>query len=103
MENQQVSLASRGLLKETGLRGLIGVWAALIAFTALTVAVAGLNLQKIAVVVCLAIAAVKSTLVIFYFMQLWYERRLIIRLIVPIAMITLAIFIGLTFSDVFTR
>lgn len=86
-----------------GMRIYLAVWGALIVLTATTVAVAGFNLQKIAIMVCLSIAAIKSTLVLFYFMHLRYERRLIIKLLVPIAMATLAIFIGLTFSNVITR
>ncbi len=79
------------------------IWGALVLLTATTVAVAGFNLQKIAIIVCLSIAAIKSTLVLFFFMHLRYERRLVIKLLVPIAITTLAIFIGLTFSDVITR
>lgn len=86
-----------------GMRSYVAVWGALILLTAMTVTVAGLNLQKIAIIVCLGIAAIKSTLVLFYFMHLRYERRLIIKLLIPIAIATLAIFIGLTFSDVITR
>jgi caa(3)-type oxidase subunit IV len=41
--------------------------------------------------------------VLLYFMHLRYENRAVIKLIIPIAIITLAIFIGGTFSDVFTR
>jgi cytochrome c oxidase subunit 4 len=85
------------------MRPYVAVWGALILLTALTVTVAGFNLQKIAIVACLAIAAVKSTLVLFYFMHLRYEQRLIIKLAIPIALAALAIFIGLTFSDVITR
>ena len=81
----------------------VAVWGALVMLTAATVAVAGFNLQKIAVIVCLCIAAVKSTLVLFFFMHLRYEQRLLIKLVIPIAIGTLAIFIGLTFSDVITR
>jgi cytochrome c oxidase subunit IV len=84
-------------------RTYITVWAALVLFTALTVATASMNLQKVTIVVCLGIAAFKSTLVLLYFMHLRHENRLVIRLVVPIAIITLAIFIGGTFSDVFTR
>ena len=84
-------------------RSYVAVWGALIVLTATTVAVAGFNLQKIAIIVCLGIAAVKSTLVLFYFMHLRYEHRLIIKLLIPIAIGALAIFIGLTFSDVITR
>lgn len=87
----------------SGIGAYIAVWAGLLALTAITVAVAGLNLQKVAIVVCLAIAAVKSTLVLFYFMHLRYEQRRIIQLVIPIAIGALAIFIGLTYSDVLTR
>jgi cytochrome c oxidase subunit IV len=86
-----------------GIRSYAAVWGALILLTATTVTVAGFNLQKIAIVVCLGIAAIKSTLVLFYFMHLRYEQRLIVKLLIPIAITTLAIFIGLTFSDVMTR
>lgn len=86
-----------------GMRSYVAVWGTLILLTAMTVTVAGFNLQKIAIIVCLGIAAIKSTLVLFYFMHLRYERRLIIKLLIPIAIVTLAIFIGLTFSDVITR
>ena len=86
-----------------GMRSYMIVWGALILLTAMTVTVAGFNLQKIAIIACLGIAAVKSTLVLFYFMHLRYEQRLVIKLLIPIAVVTLAIFIGLTFSDVITR
>jgi cytochrome c oxidase subunit IV len=85
------------------MRSYVVVWGALIVLTATTVGVAGFNLQKIAIIVCLGIAAIKSSLVLLYFMHLRYEQRLIVKLLVPIAMATLAIFIGLTFSDVITR
>jgi cytochrome c oxidase subunit 4 len=86
-----------------GMCSYIVVWGALILLTAMTVTVAGFNLQKIAIIVCLGIAAIKSTLVLFYFMHLRYEQRLVIKLLIPIVIATLAIFIGLTFSDVITR
>jgi cytochrome c oxidase subunit 4 len=79
------------------------IWLILLFLTAVTVAVANFNIGKLAVIVCLAIASIKSILVFLYFMHLRDEQRLIIKLIVPIALVTLAIFIGLTFSDIFTR
>lgn len=88
---------------EAGVRTYAAVWAALMLLTALTVATASMNLRSVTVIVCLGIAALKSTLVFLYFMHLRYEKRLIIRLVIPIALIALAIFIGLTFSDVYTR
>ena len=51
----------------------------------------------------LGIAAVKSTLVVLYFMHLRWEKRLLIRLLLPITLATLAIFIGLTYTDILVR
>jgi cytochrome c oxidase subunit IV len=79
------------------------VWLILLFLTAVTVAAANFNIGKLTVMVCLGIASIKSILVFLYFMHLRHEQRLIIKLIVPIALVTLAIFIGLTFSDIFTR
>ncbi|MDD1750251.1 MAG: cytochrome C oxidase subunit IV family protein [Methanothrix sp.] len=79
------------------------VWAALIALTGLTVLVAGLARIGSAVVVALAIAAAKSSLVFLYFMHLRWEKRVLIRLLIPIALAVLAIFIGLTYTDVLYR
>jgi len=79
------------------------VWGALLALTAVTVAVAGLDLGRVAVAAALAIAAVKSTLVVLYFMHLRWEGRLVIKLLIPITLVTLAIFIGLTYTDVLRR
>lgn len=88
---------------EAGIKVYLFVWIGLLLFTAATVLTASLNLGGIAIIVCLAIAAVKSTMVLLYFMHLRYEKRLLIKLIIPVAIIVLAIFIGLTYSDVITR
>jgi cytochrome c oxidase subunit 4 len=88
---------------EAGVRTYIFVWIALLVFTALTVLAASLNFGGVAIIVCLGIAAAKSTLVLLYFMHLRYEKQLLLRLLIPIVLITLAIFIGLTYSDVITR
>ncbi len=75
------------------------VWLALLAGTGLTVAAADLGPAAWAIVICLAIAAAKAALVFLFFMHLRWEKRLL----VPITIAVLAIFIGLTFSDVLTR
>lgn len=81
----------------------IFVWAGLVVLTAITVTSASLNFGKVGILIVLAIAAIKSTLVILYFMNLLFEKRLLLKILVPIAMCTLAIFIGLTYTDVFFR
>ncbi len=79
------------------------VWLGLLALTALTVTMADLDLGRVSIVIVIAIAAVKSTLVLLFFMHLAEEKRLLLKLLVPIAVITLAIFIGLTYTDVLFR
>lgn len=79
------------------------IWVALIVLTAITVTTASLNFGRVGILVVLAIAAIKSTLVLLYFMHLSSEKRLLLKLLVPIAICTLAIFIGLTFTDVMYR
>jgi len=81
----------------------IWIWVALLVLTAITVTTAGLNIGRIAIVVVLAIAAGKSTLVLLYFMHLATEKRVLLKILVPIAITVLAIFIGLTYTDVLTR
>ena len=54
---------------------LLGTAAALLALTALTVAIARVNLGAGSVAVALAIAAVKASLVALFFMHLKYDHR----------------------------
>ena len=78
------------------------IFVALMAFTALTVGVATINLGRLNVVAALAIAVVKATLVLLFFMHLRYSPRLT-WLVVSVALVWLAILIGLTMSDELTR
>ena len=79
------------------------VWGGLLVLTAVTVGVAGLDTGRIAVAVALGIAAVKSVLVLLYFMHLRWEKRLLVKLLIPITLATLAVFIGLTYTDILRR
>lgn len=79
------------------------IWLGLIVLTVLTVTTAGLNVGRVGIIIVLAIAATKSTMVLLWFMHLSTEKRLLLKLLVPIAICVLAIFIGLTYSDVLTR
>ncbi len=83
-------------------RTFVIVWACLLALTALTITVAGLHLGNVSTLVAIAIATVKASLVLWFFMHLKYESRLFkILLLVPI--ITLAVTLGLTFVDIWYR
>ncbi len=79
------------------------VWIGLLVFTAITVTTADLNIGRAGILVVLAIAVIKSTLVVFFFMHMFWEKRVLVKLLLPIALGTLAIFIGLTYSDVLFR
>jgi cytochrome c oxidase subunit 4 len=53
---------------------LATVWLALLCFTVLTVAVAGLDLGSFNLGIALAIAITKASLVVLYFMHMRYDR-----------------------------
>ncbi len=78
------------------------VLAALLCFTALTVAVSFLDLGAFKITAALSIAAVKATLVLLFFMGIGRASKA-----VPITFITtiviLAVFIGLLFFDIAYR
>ena len=79
------------------------VWVGLLILTGITVSLAGMNLKGLSILVPLLIAATKSGLVLSYFMHLKYETGLLFKLMIPIVLAALTIFIGLTFSDVAFR
>ena len=83
-------------------RKLTAVWLALLALTALTVSITRMDLGGYKVLAALTIASVKAGLVIAIFMHMKYEGRLL-RWLLFLALVTLAIFIGLTFFDVLYR
>ena len=84
--------------EEVGYGVYVLTWIALLGLTAITVTVAGLQFGSLSVLVALAVAAVKATLVLSFFMHLRYERPLF-KIMFLVVIITLAIFIGLTFLD----
>ena len=79
------------------------VWLGLGILTAITVSMAGMNLGRMSIGIVLAIAAIKSGLVLGYFMHLKYETGLLFKLMIPIVLAVLTVFIGLTFTDIAFR
>ena len=84
-------------------RTYVWVWIGLMILTGMTVSMAGMNLGRLSIVIVLAIAAMKSGLVLSYFMHLKYETGLLFKLMIPIVLAALTIFIGLTFTDIAFR
>lgn len=77
-------------------------WLTLLLLTSITTTAAGLNFGHLSVFVALVIAAVKATIVLYLFMHLKYESKLF-HVMVLVVLITLVIFIGLTFTDILFR
>ena len=74
------------------------IWLGLITLTAITVAVAGIELGRWVIITALGIASIKTLLVLAGFMHLKFEDR-VFRLFLGVALLTLAIFLVLTFFD----
>ncbi len=83
-------------------RCLTTVWILLLVLTGITVGVSHLDLGAINIWAALGIATLKASLVVFYFMHLKHEPRLLV-ICLFITLLTLATFIGLTFFDVLYR
>ena len=84
------------------LKVYIGIFLTLMVMTAITVAVAYVNLGQFNKVVALGIAGFKATLVVLYFMHVKYQSRLT-KLVVVTGFFFLAILLGLTMIDYSSR
>lgn len=91
------------MVKNKNYQTYILVWLGLVILTGVTVSMAGLNLGRLSILLVLLIAAIKSGLVLGYFMHLKYEAGLLFKLMIPIVLAVLTIFIGLTFTDIAFR
>jgi cytochrome c oxidase subunit 4 len=86
----------------TGYGIYVVTWVTLLVLTSITVAMAGMSFGKLSVLVALAIAMIKSGIVLNYFMHLKYEGKFF-HVILGVVIGALIIFIGLTFTDVLFR
>ncbi|MFZ1082949.1 MAG: cytochrome C oxidase subunit IV family protein [Candidatus Kryptoniota bacterium] len=89
-------------IHQIGYGTYILVWLALIALTATTAVVSGVNLAAFTIVVALLIALTKASLVVNIFMHIKFEDK-IFKVFLGIAGFTLFVIFSLTFSDVFFR
>jgi len=78
------------------------VWIALLAFTSITVTIAGVNLGMFTLFIALLIAAVKSALVINIFMHIRFDEP-IFKVFLALSGLTLLIIFSLTFLDYIYR
>jgi cytochrome c oxidase subunit 4 len=80
----------------------VGIFLSLMVLTAATVVAAYVNLGPFNIVIALAIASVKATLVVLYFMHARYSPNRT-HLVIIAAVFWLAIMLALTLSDYVTR
>jgi cytochrome c oxidase subunit IV len=80
----------------------IGIFLSLMVLTAATVAAAYVNLGAFNIVIALAIASLKATLVVLYFMHVRYSPKRT-HMVIIAAVFWLAIMLALTLSDYVTR
>ncbi|MCS6953356.1 MAG: cytochrome C oxidase subunit IV family protein [Bryobacterales bacterium] len=83
-------------------RVYLAVFAALMVLTVLTVWVSYFDMGDLSIVVALAIAVTKATLVVLFFMHARHSPRLT-KFVIAAGFCWLVILIGLTLSDYFTR
>ena len=80
----------------------VGIFLSLMVLTAATVAAAYVNLGPFNIVIALAIASLKATLVVLYFMHARYSPKRT-HMVIIAAVFWLAIMLALTLSDYVTR
>jgi cytochrome c oxidase subunit 4 len=85
-----------------GIRTYVTIYVILLVLTAITIGAAFTDLGRINVVLMLAIAAVKATLVVLWFMHVRFEGRLV-HVAAAAGFGWLAIMIAFTMSDYLTR
>jgi cytochrome c oxidase subunit 4 len=80
----------------------IFVWVVLLCLTGLTIKAAQMKMGEWSMVANIAIASMKASLVLWFFMHLKYEKRLF-KLLIFVPLITISIIIGMTFFDIWYR
>jgi cytochrome c oxidase subunit 4 len=83
-------------------RTYYAIFGALMLLTAITVAVAFVNLGALNFPVAIAIAITKATLVVLFFMHVKYSSRLT-KMVIGMALFFLLTMFGLTMTDYLTR
>lgn len=81
----------------------LGVLLALTFLTFVTVAIARFDFGKWNMMVAMAVAITKASLVVLFFMNLKYDHDRLNRVVFISALLFLGIYLAGTFSDIFTR
>lgn len=78
------------------------IWLALLAFTGITVSVAGLNFGGVTLFLAVLIAIIKSSLVLNIFMHIKFEDP-VFKVFLSVAIITIISIFFFTFADILFR
>jgi cytochrome c oxidase subunit IV len=81
----------------------VGIWLALLAGTALTVLAALVDMGPFNPIVALAIATIKATLVVLFFMHVKYTHEKLTKLVIVAAIFFFFILLALSMADYTTR
>jgi cytochrome c oxidase subunit 4 len=81
----------------------VAIWLALLVGTALTVAAAYVDLGPLNIVVALAIASIKATLVVLFFMHVKYAHEKLTKVVIATAIFFFLILLSLSMADYATR
>jgi cytochrome c oxidase subunit 4 len=82
----------------SSLRFSVGIFFALIFFTLLTVAVSDIHLGRLNLVVAVAIASMKASLVVLFFMHLRYDSKFF-SMVLVVAVLFIGVFFAYTMND----
>jgi cytochrome c oxidase subunit 4 len=82
----------------SGLAFYVGIFAALIAFTLLTVAISNVHLGKANLIVAVVIASMKASLVVLFFMHLRYDNKFY-SMILVVSLLFIGVFFAFTLND----
>jgi len=89
--------------QEMGLRTYILVWLGIIILTGITYTLSRIKIEGWEVIIALVIAGAQAALALNYFMHLKSETAGIFKVIIPLVLAVLIVFMALTFSDVAFR
>lgn len=81
----------------------IGIWLALLVGTGLTVVAAKIDMGPFNPIVALAIATIKATLVVLFFMHVKYAHEKLTKLVIVAAIFFFLILLALSMADYTTR
>jgi cytochrome c oxidase subunit IV len=92
-----------GAAPETDFRVYIRVWLGIVLLTGITFTLSRVKAGGWEVLLALLIAGTQSALALYYFMHLRDERAGIFKVLIPLVLAVLLVFLALTFSDVAFR